>query len=414
MIRIKRLLAGGSAGNQQLTAVVAAILLLLLAIEGATLLQLGSLLTVHAFVGMLLIPLVGLKLASTGWRMLRYYLGGEEYVRRGPPHVVLRVLVAPLIVLSTVVLFGTGVALLALGQTSGTVVGLHKASFIVWFGATGAARAGPRLEATESLADTRSRDRRSASRSSPSRSSRGRSSPPRPCRRPTDCRIACPRRSASTQARPCVPSAAITVRSSYGWPVQIALALVITLVSACCLNVGYLLEHSVASKVPAALAAPAGRVGALAAGEPPLADRFRRRGRRLAPLRRRARAGAAVARAGDCGGRDRDPRGDGLPHHARPADGAASASARACRSRASPCSASACSATTARARAGGYLWVGLWLDASAVAAVSACGSSRDRRRAGVGHRGGVLFAAGDVSTKMAVSGGSRTSRSSSV
>jgi hypothetical protein len=33
------------------------------------------------------------------------------------------------------VLFGTGVALLALGQTEGVVVGLHKASFIVWFGA---------------------------------------------------------------------------------------------------------------------------------------------------------------------------------------------------------------------------------------------------------------------------------------
>jgi len=136
VIGIKRLLPGGSAGNGQLTAVVAALLLLLLGIEGATLLQVGSLLTVHAFVGMLLIPLVGLKLASTGWRMLRYYLGGEEYVRRGPPHVMLRVLVAPLIVLSTLVLFGTGVALLAFGQTSGMVVGLHKASFVVWFGAT--------------------------------------------------------------------------------------------------------------------------------------------------------------------------------------------------------------------------------------------------------------------------------------
>src|SRR3954449_6698389 len=32
--------------------------------------------------------------------------------------------------------------------------------------------------------------------------------------------------------------------------VQIALALLITLVSACLLNLGYLLEHSVASKVP--------------------------------------------------------------------------------------------------------------------------------------------------------------------
>jgi hypothetical protein len=137
MDRIKRLFAGGSAGNEQLTAVIAAVLLLLLAIEGATLLQLTSLLTVHAFVGMLLIPVLALKVASTGWRFLRYYGNGEEYVRRGPPHLALRAVVAPVIVVSTLVLFGTGVALLVLGQTHGTVVGLHKASFLVWVGATG-------------------------------------------------------------------------------------------------------------------------------------------------------------------------------------------------------------------------------------------------------------------------------------
>jgi hypothetical protein len=138
MDRIRRLFVGGSRGNEQLTAVLAAVLLLLLAIEGATLLQIRSLLTVHAFVGMLVIPVLTLKVASTGWRFLHhYYRGGEEYVRRGPPHVVLRTLVAPVIVLSTLVLFATGVALLVLGQTEGTLVGLHKASFIVWVGATG-------------------------------------------------------------------------------------------------------------------------------------------------------------------------------------------------------------------------------------------------------------------------------------
>jgi hypothetical protein len=137
MTRIKRLFTAGSAGNEQLTAMVAALLLLLLAIETATLLQLRSLLTVHAFVGMLLIPVVALKLASSGWRMLRYYRRGEEYVRRGPPHVMLRVLVAPVLLLSTLVLFATGVALLVLGQTEGTVVGLHQASFVVWAGAAG-------------------------------------------------------------------------------------------------------------------------------------------------------------------------------------------------------------------------------------------------------------------------------------
>ena len=136
MQRLKRLFAGGSAGNEQLTAAVAAVLIVLLAVEGATLLNVGSFLTVHAFVGMLLIPVIGLKLASTGWRMLRYYLGGEEYVRRGPPHIALRMLVAPVVVVSTVFLFGTGVALLAVDETHGTLVGLHKASFVVWLGAT--------------------------------------------------------------------------------------------------------------------------------------------------------------------------------------------------------------------------------------------------------------------------------------
>jgi hypothetical protein len=129
-------LLGGSDGNEQLTAIVAMLLLVLLAVEGATLLNVSSLLTVHAYVGVLLVPVVAVKLASTGWRMLRYYLGGEEYVRRGPPHIVLRALVAPVLVVSTIILFATGVALLALGQTEGPLVALHKASFFVWFWTT--------------------------------------------------------------------------------------------------------------------------------------------------------------------------------------------------------------------------------------------------------------------------------------
>ena len=66
--------------------------------------------------------------------MIRYYTGGAEYVREGPPPPLMRVLVGPILVLSTVILFGTGVALLAVPHR-GAVLGLHKASFIVWFGA---------------------------------------------------------------------------------------------------------------------------------------------------------------------------------------------------------------------------------------------------------------------------------------
>jgi hypothetical protein len=136
--RLRRAFPGGSDGNEQLTAILASILLVLLAVEGATLLDIRGLLSVHAFVGILLIPVVVLKLGSTTWRMARYYLGSEAYVRRGPPHLALRVVVAPLIVLSTTLLLGSGIALLALSETSGTLVALHQASFIVWLGATGA------------------------------------------------------------------------------------------------------------------------------------------------------------------------------------------------------------------------------------------------------------------------------------
>jgi hypothetical protein len=137
-------------GNEQLTAFAGVLLIVFLAIEGATLLNLRALLTVHAFVGVFLLPIVLLKLGSTGWRMLRYYLGREEYVHRGPPAFPLRVFVAPVVVASTLALFGTGIYLLAVHEVHGTAVGLHKASFVVWLVATSVhvlARLAPMSEA---------------------------------------------------------------------------------------------------------------------------------------------------------------------------------------------------------------------------------------------------------------------------
>jgi hypothetical protein len=123
-------------GNERLTAATAVVLVALLAVEGVTILSLRPLLSVHVFVGMLLIPPVALKLGSTGWRFMRYYSGRREYVRRGPPLLPLRLL-APLVVASTIALFATGVALLVVGPAGGIVLGLHKASFAVWFVTTG-------------------------------------------------------------------------------------------------------------------------------------------------------------------------------------------------------------------------------------------------------------------------------------
>jgi hypothetical protein len=103
----------------------------LLAAEGATIPFIGQLLGPHIFIGMLLIPPVLLKLGSTGYRFVRYYSGNPPFVRKGPPHLFLRLL-APGVVLTTLALFGTGVALLVAGPPSDTLKFAHKLSFIAW------------------------------------------------------------------------------------------------------------------------------------------------------------------------------------------------------------------------------------------------------------------------------------------
>lgn len=74
---------GRGEGNERLTAMTGAVLLVLLAAEGATILRIHQLLTVHFFIGMLLIGPVLLKMGSTGYRFVRYYTGSAEYVRKG-------------------------------------------------------------------------------------------------------------------------------------------------------------------------------------------------------------------------------------------------------------------------------------------------------------------------------------------
>jgi hypothetical protein len=121
----------GVAGNGRLTAALGALLLVLLAAEGATIPFIGQLREEHILIGMLLIGPVAAKLASTGYRFARYYLGAPAYVRKGPPKIALRLL-APGVVFTTVALFGTGVALLITGP-NGELSFLHKVSFIAWF-----------------------------------------------------------------------------------------------------------------------------------------------------------------------------------------------------------------------------------------------------------------------------------------
>ena len=125
----------GVEANARLTASIAVVLLVLLAAEGITVLRVRTLLTPHVFLGMLLIPLILLKIGSTGYRFFRYYAGSPAYRRRGPPPAILRLL-GPFVVLLTIVLFASGVALSFVGPgLRQYLLLLHKVSFVLWFGA---------------------------------------------------------------------------------------------------------------------------------------------------------------------------------------------------------------------------------------------------------------------------------------
>lgn len=122
--------AAGVEGNTRLTAVAGLLLAAMLVVEGVTVLNVRGMITLHMFLGLMLIPPVLLKSASTVYRFGSYYSGRPAYVRRGAPHILLR-MIGPLVVLSSLALLGTGVWLQLAGHED-TVLNLHKASFIVW------------------------------------------------------------------------------------------------------------------------------------------------------------------------------------------------------------------------------------------------------------------------------------------
>lgn len=125
----------GVEGNSRLTAINGMVLLILLAVEGVTILGVRQMITLHIYLGVLLVGPVLLKCASTIYRFARYYVGAEPYVRKGPPHPILRVL-GPVVIASSLAVLATGVGLIYTGpQHREPLLTLHRASFIVWFGA---------------------------------------------------------------------------------------------------------------------------------------------------------------------------------------------------------------------------------------------------------------------------------------
>lgn len=129
-----RWLTGGTDGNERLTAITGSVLLVLFAVLGVTIVRIGQLMWLHLFLGIVLFGPVALKIASTGYRFVRYYTNASAYRKKGPPHPLLRAL-GPVVVLSTVGVFLTGLLLLLVGPNAGSrpLLGLlHKVTFILW------------------------------------------------------------------------------------------------------------------------------------------------------------------------------------------------------------------------------------------------------------------------------------------
>ena len=124
----------GPEGNERLTAMTGAVLLIGLAVECYTILRIGRLLTLHVFLGMLLLGPVVLKAGSVLYRFVRYYTGSAPYRRKGPPALLLRV-IGPIIMLLTACVFGSGIMLAVTGPSYGPPGGwleVHRISFIAW------------------------------------------------------------------------------------------------------------------------------------------------------------------------------------------------------------------------------------------------------------------------------------------
>ncbi len=127
----------GVEGNDRVTSATGLVLSVLLLIEGATVLDVRGMITLHLYVGLLLLGPITLKIAATVYRFARYYQHSTPHVRRGPPHLALRLLGPPLI-LSTIALMVSGVGLVYTNPARpGFFLNLHQVSFVVWVGLIG-------------------------------------------------------------------------------------------------------------------------------------------------------------------------------------------------------------------------------------------------------------------------------------
>lgn len=116
--------------NARLTGTAGIVVLILLIAELVTVvLGAASVLSLHVAIGLILVPPVLVKLASTTWRMVNYYVGAAAYTHRGPPPTLARIL-GPILSLAIVLVVISGIALI-LGPSSihHSALQVHKVTF---------------------------------------------------------------------------------------------------------------------------------------------------------------------------------------------------------------------------------------------------------------------------------------------
>ncbi len=119
-------------GNERMTAYAGAILLILLLVELVSAVNLHALLSVHVFIGVMLSGPLVVKIGSTGYRFLRYYTRSPAFVRKGPPHLGLRIL-SPILLVTTLVVIASGIGLVMTKPSqNGLFFRIHVISVLVW------------------------------------------------------------------------------------------------------------------------------------------------------------------------------------------------------------------------------------------------------------------------------------------
>jgi hypothetical protein len=117
------------AGNLILTSHAGLVILFFLVLLYFTGLEFAPLRGVHFGLGFALIPILLVKLGSTGWRAVNYYFDRDPYRAAGPPWLLPRIMALPL-TLCAIAATISGVVLWAEGTDRGTWATVHIYSVI--------------------------------------------------------------------------------------------------------------------------------------------------------------------------------------------------------------------------------------------------------------------------------------------